>query len=75
MGIYINDKKLLIIASPKSIRFALPIEVNKSLKHEIKFIISLNKLLAEYTIKSEISQLLFKYKHENDIHEHKKTVV
>ena len=40
MGIYINDKKLLIITSPKPIRFALPIEVNKTLNHEIKFIIS-----------------------------------
>ena len=32
MGIYINDKKLAIITSPKTIRFDLPIEVNKSLK-------------------------------------------
>ena len=66
MGTYINNKTLLIIASPKSILFYLPIVVKKSLKHEIKFIISCNECLAEYTIKNKISQLLFKYKHENN---------
>ena len=52
MGIYINDKMLLIIASLKSILFYLPIKVNKSLEHETKFIISRNECLAEYTIKN-----------------------
>ena len=31
-----------------------------------------NTYTAEYSIKKEISQLLFKYKHENDINEHRK---
>ena len=34
-----------------------------SLEHDIKFIISRNESLTEYTKKNEISQLLFKYQH------------
>ena len=47
----------------------MPRKVNESLKHENKSI-SQNESLTEYTIKNKISQLLFKYKSENDIHEH-----
>ena len=67
MGIYISDKKLVIITSPKTNCYYLPIEVNKSLQHEIKFIMSHNESLAENVTKKEISQLLLKYKHGNDI--------
>ena len=68
----LTDKNLLTITSSKIICFDLPIEFDKSLKHKIEFIISRNKSLFEYTIKPQISQLLFKYNHENDIHEHSK---
>ena len=55
MGIYINDRKVVVITSPKSIRFDLEIEVNKSLNHEIEFIISRNESLTEYKVKNKIS--------------------
>ena len=54
------------MTSPKLIRFDISIEVNKSLEHEIRFITNRNESLAECAIKNEISQLLFKYKHEQD---------
>ena len=60
MRIYIDYINLVIIPLPKIIRVALPIKINKSLKRDIKFIISRNESLAEYTIKNKISQLLFK---------------
>ena len=66
MGIYGNDNSLVIIALSKSICSNLLIYVNKCLKHEIKSIISRSESLAEYRIKNEISQLLFKYKHEHE---------
>ena len=33
---------------------------------------TLNEFLAEHAIKNEIRQLLSKYKHGNNIHEHRK---
>ena len=42
------DHEKLIIISPKRIHFDSQLEVNKSLKHEIKSIISRNKSLFEY---------------------------
>ena len=67
MGVYIDDNKLVILVEPKSIRIDLTIKINKSLKHDIhiRFIVSCYKSLTEYTIKNEISQLLFKYGHEH----------
>ena len=67
MRIYFNYKKLVIITSPKSIRFNLLVEVNKSLERKIKFFIRHNESLAAHIIKTRIS---FKYKHENDTLEH-----
>ena len=40
------------------------------MKHEFDFIIRHNEFLAEHVIKNEVGQLLCKYKHGNDIHEH-----
>ena len=40
--------------------------------HEIDFIIKYNGVLAEHTIKNNISQLLSQYKHRNNIQEHEK---
>ena len=52
--------------------FDLPKDINKNLKHEIEFIIKHNESLAKHKIKNELEQFLSKYKHRNDIHEHKK---
>ena len=43
IAIYFNDKKAVLITSSKSIGFDLLREVNRSLKHETKFIIYPNK--------------------------------
>ena len=50
MRIYIDYVNLVIITLPKTICVALPIKTNKSLKRNVKFIISHNESLAEYTI-------------------------
>ena len=42
------------------------------MKHKIEIIIKSNESLAESKIKSEIEQLLSKYKNGNNIHEHGK---
>ena len=42
------------------------------MKHEFEFIIKNNESLAENKIKNEIEQLLLKYKHGNNIYEHRK---
>ena len=44
-----------------------------NLKHENEFIIKRNESLVENKIKSEIEQLLFKYKLGNNILEHRKS--
>ena len=44
---------------------------NKS-KHETDFIIKHNNIFAEQTMKNEISLLLPKYQHGNNIHEYRK---
>ena len=52
--------------------FDWPKDVDANLKHEIENIIKSNESLAENKIKNKIEQLLLKYKHWNDIHEHRK---
>ena len=64
MKIYIDDKNIVILTLPKSICINLTIKNNKSLEHDIKFIIGRNEFLSEFTIKNKIRQLLFKYGHE-----------
>ena len=56
------DNKLVITTEPKTFCFGLP----KDPEH--------TELLAEHTMKTEIRQLLSKYKHGNNIREHQKTV-
>ena len=69
MKMSINDyENLVIIASPKSIRVNLPVNV----KHNIKFIVRQNGSSAKYTKKKEISHSLFKCKLGYE-HKHKKT--
>ena len=46
--------------------------VNENLKHDINFIIKSNESLAENKTKNENEQLLLKYRHGNNIHEHQK---
>ena len=45
--------------------------VDENLKHEIEFIVKSNEFLPENK-KNEIEQLLLKYKHGKNIHEHRK---
>ena len=52
--------------------FHLPKHVDENLKREIEFIIKRNGSLAENKIKSEVDQLLSKFKHGNNTHEHRK---
>ena len=49
---FFEDKKLVIISS-KTIRLNSLIEINKSIRHEIKSIISRNESLAEYEKKKK----------------------
>ena len=65
---------MIVIRDPKTFYFDFDWlkDVDENLKHEIEFIIKRNEFLVENKIKSEIEQLLLKYKHENDIHEHRK---
>ena len=69
---HIGDKKLVITTEPKAIHFHLSKNVDNNLKHETDLIIKHNDLLAVHTIKNKIRQLLSKYKHGNNIHEHGK---
>ena len=65
MGLLTDGKKTcVIITKPKSIQIDLPVKINKSLQHDIKFIVIRNGYLIEYTNK-EIRQFLFKYGHEH----------
>ena len=52
--------------------FHFPKDVDDNLKHKIEFIVKSNESLAENEIKNDIEQLLLKFKHTNDIHEHEK---
>ena len=52
--------------------FDCPKDFDENLEHEIEFIIKSNGCLAENKIKKEIEQLFSKYKHGNDILEHRK---
>ena len=72
MGTHIVDNKLLISTGPKNICFDLLKDADNNFNHEIYSIIKHNELLDEHTIKNKFSQLLSKYKHRNDIHEHGK---
>ena len=68
------EKLMIIIRDPKTFcfRFDLPKDVDENLKHEIEFIIKSNESFAENKIKNETKELLLKYNHGNNIHEHGK---
>ena len=67
-------ENLVVIREPQTFYFYFdwPKEVDKNLKHEIEFIIKSKEYLAENKMKNEMEQLLLKYKHGNNIHEHEK---
>ena len=52
--------------------FNYPKNVDEDLKYEIELIIKSNDSLAENKMKNETEQLLLKYKHGSDSHEHRK---
>ena len=65
---------MIAIRDSKTFKFNFDLTkyVYENLKREIEFIIKSNESLAEIIIKNEIEQLLLKYKHGNNIHEHGK---
>ena len=65
---------MVVIREPKTfyVDFDWPKDVEKNLKHEIECTIKSFESLAENKRKNEIEQLLSKYKHGNNIHEHRK---
>ena len=64
---------MIVIRDPKTFDFDFDWWKgdDENMRHEIEFIIESNKFLAENKIK-ETERLLLKYKHGNDIHEHRK---
>ena len=60
----IIENNMIVIRDPKTFcfNFDQPKDVDENLKHEIKFILKSNESLAENKVKSEIEQLLSKYK-------------
>ena len=70
MEVHIGGNQIIATTGGRTFHFVLPKDVG--LKHETYSIMNHNEVLAEHTIKNEIRQLLLKYKHGNDIHEHGK---
>ena len=71
--ITILEENMIVIRDPKSFcfNFDWPKYVDENLKYETEFMIKRkNESLAENEMKNEIEQLLLKYKHDNNIHEH-----
>ena len=64
MGVYIEDN-ILVKREPKNFHFNfdLPKKVHQNLRHEIEFTIKRN---------GSFDQLLYKYEHGHDIHQHRK---
>ena len=73
-SLQIMEENMIVIRAPKKnfFNFEWPKYVSENLKHEIEFILKTNESLAENKIKNEIEQLLLKYKHRNNSHEHGK---
>ena len=63
---------MVVIREPQNFYFNFdwPKKVDENLKHEMKFIIKSNGVLAENRIKKEIEQLLSRCKHEYNINKH-----
>ena len=67
------EENMIVIRDSKTwcFDFHWPKDIDQNLKHEIEFVIKSNKSLAKSKIKNKIEQLLLKYKHENNIREHR----
>ena len=67
-------ENMIVIGDPWTccFNFDLPKDIDENLKREIEFIIKSNGSLATIIIENEIEELLLKYKHGNNIHEHGK---
>ena len=67
------EENIFVIREPKTFCFDFDWlkNVDENLEHEIEFVTKGNESLAKNK-KNEIKQLLFKYKHGNDIYEHRK---
>ena len=68
----IMEENIIMLRDPKTFDFDWPKDVLENLKYEIEFIRNSIESLAENKIKNKIEQLLSKYKHGNNIHEHRK---
>ena len=68
------EENMIVIRDPKAFDFDFdwPKDVDVNSKHEIEFIIKSNESFAEKKIKNKTEQLLSKYTHGNNIHEHGK---
>lgn len=72
MAAHFVDIKLVITKKPKASYYDLSRDADNNMEHQIDSATKDNGLLAKRTIKNKIRQLLSKYKHENDFHEHGK---
>ena len=65
---------MVVIREPKNFYFYFDRSknVDENLEHETVLTIKGNESLADNKIKNEVEQLLSKYKHGNNIHEHGK---
>ena len=68
------EENMIVVRDSKTFcfNFDLPKDVDENLKREIEFIVKSNESLADILMKNKIEQLLLKYKHGNNIHEHGK---
>ena len=68
------EENMIVVRDRKTFSFDFdwPKDVDTNLKHGIEFIIKNNESLAKNKIKNKIEQLLSKYKHGHNIHEHGK---
>ena len=68
------EEKMIVVKDTKYFKFNFDWskDFNENLKYKIEFIIKSNESLAENKIKNKVEQLLLKYKHGNNIHEHGK---
>ena len=65
------EENMIVIRDPRTFYFRSdwPKNFDENLKDEIELIIKSNKSLAQKKMKTEIEQLLSKYKYGNNIHE------
>ena len=68
------EENMIVIRDPRTFYFHFdwPKNFDENLKDEIELIIKSNKSLAQKKMKTEIEQLLSKYKYGNNIHEQRK---